>query len=218
VFGGLNADLDRCNDVWRSADGGRTWLAVTPSAPWAARYEHAAVVDPNGTMFVIAGISTGDEYFRDVWRSVRTCADDVHCPGQRVCRDGTSEHEAFQGLANPICVDSCDKNIYDKCGVKEACRVEKGKPHCIDPCDELSCDEGMVCEVKPRGHKRREAEPYCLACGVVAKTKYMCSTLRQCSWNVAEENCLMKCRVNQAKDKCEALKYCKWKKGKCQDK
>merc|ERR1719409_963535 len=113
-------------------------------------------------------MSTQENKFNDVWRSERTCADDMHCKGGRmVCRDGTAEN--FIGRPNPLCVDICDRRIFDKCDLKEACRVKnqfskkKSTPYCIDPCDEQHCHEDEVCEVAPRDGEK-EADPYCLAC------------------------------------------------------
>lgn len=174
-------------------------------------------------MYVIGGLSTSADKFHDVWRSERTCFDDVECPGEDVvCRDGT--HENFEGLPNPICVFICDRRIFDKCKTKEACRVKAGKAHCIDPCDEEACTgEGEVCEVyerdaELRGKTLEDAEAYCLACGD-SRTKFACDKLRQCSWATAAEACLMRCSVATTKDKCASIgDACKWDGGKCEKK
>eukprot|EP00928_Gymnodinium_smaydae_P024619 TRINITY_DN1986_c0_g4_i2.p1 TRINITY_DN1986_c0_g4~~TRINITY_DN1986_c0_g4_i2.p1 ORF type:complete len:550 (+),score=124.98 TRINITY_DN1986_c0_g4_i2:96-1745(+) len=213
VLGGLNEDLDRCNDAWRSVDGGRSWASVTPVTSWAARFNHASVIDPNGTIYVIGGVSSGDRgAFRDIWRSERSCLDDVECSQDNVCRDGRSAE--FKGQAQPMCVGLCDKRIFDKCKEKQACRVVKSKAICVDPCEEKKCDDGYVCEVAPRGSTRhqkvlQEAYPYCLACKN-AKTKAACDVLRQCDWSGGNEDCRTKCRVNDAQKPCESLDYCKW--------
>jgi hypothetical protein len=39
------------------------------SAPWAARCQHASVVDAAGAMYVIGGIGTVDTHYHDVWVS-----------------------------------------------------------------------------------------------------------------------------------------------------
>mmetsp|Transcript_73543 Transcript_73543/g.116024 ORF Transcript_73543/g.116024 Transcript_73543/m.116024 type:complete len:588 (+) Transcript_73543:83-1846(+) len=230
IIGGLNVDLDRCNDVWRSKDDGATWGEVTPAAPWAARYEHASVIDQNSSLYVIGGMSTGADKFHDVWRSERTCADDVECgSGEVVCRDGT--YHAFRGLPNPMCVGICDRRIFDKCSTKEACRVKasdapdaRAEAQCVNPCAEKACNgDGEVCEVYERGSDLKDivlsdAEAYCLACGD-SKTKFACDKLRQCTWSAKKEACLMKCNVADTKAKCKSIgDSCNWKDNKCIDK
>lgn len=220
IIGGLNVDLERCNDVWRSKDDGVTWDEVTPAAPWSARYEHASVIDWNSSLYVIGGMSTSADKYHDVWRSERTCSDDVSCPGDSViCRDGT--HNNFHGLPNPICVYICDRRIFDDCKDKEACRVRDGVAHCIDPCVEEACDgEGEVCEVYARNSEVRavvltDAEAYCLACSD-SRTKFACDRLRQCRWSTGAEACIMRCTVATDEDKCKSIgNGCKWDGGKC---
>jgi len=117
VVGGLSVDLERCADVWRSQDNGQTWSLVTPMPPWPPRYEHAVVSDKSDSLFILGGMSTSDEKFHDVWRSERTCEDDVNCEKRNsICRDGMDEH--FEGIPNPICVDICDRRIFDDCKEK----------------------------------------------------------------------------------------------------
>jgi len=221
IIGGLNVNLERCNDVWRSKDDGVTWDEVTPSAPWTARYEHASVIDRNSSLYVIGGMSTGANKFHDVWRSERTCADDVECAGEdMVCRDGTFEN--FHGIPNPSCVFICDRRIFDECKTKEACRVKSAKSVCIDPCEEQACNgEGEVCEVYARdaelhGVLLEDAEAYCLACGD-SRTKFACDKLRQCVWSTGAEACLMRCSAATTKDKCAEGGSCSWGGGKCKD-
>jgi len=221
VIGGLNVDLQRCNDVWRTKDNGLTWDEVTPAARWSARYEHASVSDRNSSLYVIGGMSTGADKFHDVWRSERTCADNVECEGEAmVCRDGTSHN--YHGLPNPLCVYICDRKIFDECKSKEACRVKSGEAVCVDPCDELGCSNGEVCEVYPRGSELHtfileDSEAYCLACGD-SKTKFACDKLRQCIWSTGGEACLMRCKVAETQEKCEGIgDVCAWGDGKCAD-
>lgn len=224
VVGGLNVDLDRCNDVWRSKDGGLTWGEVTPAAPWSARFEHASVTDRNRSLYVIGGMSTGANKFHDVWRSERTCADDVECPSEvgteTVCRDGTTKN--FHGLPNPVCVFLCDRKIFDECKTKEACRVKEGKAVCVDPCVEVTCHSGEVCEVYARGTMFKggvldDSKAYCLACDD-SRTKFACDKLRQCVWSTGAEACLMRCDVEEDEEKCNNMgDSCKWSDGKCQD-
>jgi len=217
VLGGLTSWLERCSDAWRSKNGGLTWTNVSPNAPWAARYEHSTVVDKEGGIYMIGGMSTNTDTYSDVWRSVRTCADNITCPDLTVCRDGTDHN--FDGITNPICVDNCDRRIYDKCGAKEACHVRDKMQTCFDPCDEKSCGDGYVCEVEARGAKWQgkildAARPYCLSCGG-AHTKYACDKLKQFDWSGKHERCDMRCRVNPNAHKCNSLDYCQWKEEEC---
>jgi len=57
----------RLNDVWSSTNGVE-WTQTTASAPWAARYNHAAV-SFNGALWVFGG-DLGDHCANDVWCSV----------------------------------------------------------------------------------------------------------------------------------------------------
>jgi hypothetical protein len=222
IIGGLNVDLERCNDVWRSKDNGMTWDEVTPSAPWAARYEHASVIDRNSSLYVIGGLTTSADKFHDVWRSERTCYDDIECGSEdMICRDG--RHNNFHGMPNPQCVDICDRRIFDNCKEKQACRTRKGDAVCIDPCEEQACNgDGEVCEVQSRGSELRaiileDAEAYCLACGD-SRTKFACDKLRQCIWSTGAEACLMRCSVATTKDKCTSIgDSCSWSGKECED-
>jgi hypothetical protein len=56
------------SDVWRSTDGGVTWIRVTEAAGWAGRYGHTSVYGSNGTIYVIGGYD-GKMYYSDVWQS-----------------------------------------------------------------------------------------------------------------------------------------------------
>lgn len=223
VTGGLSVNLERCGDVWRSTDGGRTWKIVTSTAAWAARYEHAAVVNHNNTMYVLAGISAGSDAFSDVWRSEQTCADSVavQCTGaEPVCMDGTQKN--FKGLTAPVCVGICDRRIFDDCSVKEVCVVRNESARCVDPCKHQECKAQEVCEVAPRGEDFRgehlsAAKAYCLSCSD-AKTKRSCGLLRQCKWSTGDEACLMRCGVLSTEDRCGGNDKCKWTDGKCKSK
>ena len=212
-------NLDRLPDVWRSHDGGHHWEEVTPVAHWPARYEHAAVVDRAGTIYVLGGISETSELFGDVWFSEQTCADNVECSGQTpVCRDGTQEH--FEGATMPVCVGICDRRIFDQCHAKEDCKVKDGKPTCVDPCDDKECEKEQVCEVAPRdeefrGERLSSATAYCLSCSH-AQTKASCAKLRQCKWSTDSEACLMRCSVMD-ESRCKSNDLCHWKE-KCTEK
>eukprot|EP00434_Breviolum_minutum_P016151 symbB.v1.2.014232.t1/scaffold1017.1/size232338/1 len=56
------------NDVWRSDDLGSSWHLVTGTAPWAGRYQHAAVISED-KIFIIGGLSVNLDRLPDVWRS-----------------------------------------------------------------------------------------------------------------------------------------------------
>jgi len=220
VIGGLGVDLDRYGDVWRSEDSGQTWTQVSPAAPWAARYEHTALSDRNNSLYILGGMSSGDEKFNDIWRSERTCADDVRCPGETtVCRDGMHEH--FEGLDSPVCVGICDHRIFDDCSKHEACRVQDQKATCVDPCETERCGQGEVCEVAKRhevwhGELLSDARAYCLACDS-AKSKYTCGKLKQCNWRKKDEACMMRCTVMESESACGADEHCEWADGKCSE-
>ena len=57
------------NDVWRSTDGGATWMQVTPSAGWSARTGHSSVAMADGSIVLMGGLAGGG-YTNDVWRSI----------------------------------------------------------------------------------------------------------------------------------------------------
>eukprot|EP00933_Yihiella_yeosuensis_P026828 TRINITY_DN20842_c0_g1_i1.p1 TRINITY_DN20842_c0_g1~~TRINITY_DN20842_c0_g1_i1.p1 ORF type:complete len:509 (+),score=64.47 TRINITY_DN20842_c0_g1_i1:3-1529(+) len=218
VIGGLGVDLERSHDVWRSHDGGKNWQAVSTAAPWAARYEHTSLINPENTMFVLGGVSTGSNAFRDIWRSERTCADEVECSEVTpVCRDGTQEN--FRGIPEPVCVGVCDRKIFDKCKEKEMCEVQEEKPVCVDPCETQECDKGYVCEVAARdaeyqGKVLDNAKSYCLSCSN-AQTKITCAELRACRWSGSQEACVMRCSALKTKDRCASNDACKWKDDAC---
>ncbi|CAJ1396527.1 unnamed protein product [Effrenium voratum] len=220
VLGGLSVDLERLPDVWRSQDRGVSWVEVTRASSWAARYEHAALVDANDTIYVLGGIAQGAEAFADVWLSQQTCADHVKCTGATpVCRDGTEEN--FEGLTRPLCVGICDRRIFDECKPKEDCRVQDDKPTCVDPCDDKECEADQVCEAAPRdevfrGEMLKSAEAYCLSCSH-AQTKASCGQLRQCAWSTGDEACEMRCSVRD-ESRCKGSDKCRWKDGKCSKK
>lgn len=224
IVGGLDQDLQRCSDTWRSKDSGQTWELVSAASGWTPRYEHSVVVDRNDSLYIVGGMDTGDSIFNDVWRSVRTCFDDVHCDGETmVCRDGNSDN--FLGLSSPICVHICDRRIFDNCKEKEACRVREHKAVCEDPCKTQKCDKTRVCEVAPRGKRLpkthedlEEAAAFCLACDD-AKTKFACDKLRQCQWSPGDEACLTKCVAMLSKSICEDTDgRCEWKDDSCDKK
>jgi len=202
---------------------------VNAAAGWTPRYEHVVVADRKDSLYVIGGMSSGDQEFNDVWRSEQTCADDVHCSGDNnVCRDGTDKN--FEGSSSPVCVDLCDRRIFSDCKHKEACRVKDHEAVCVDPCQEQDCGKGEVCETAERdGHLPgktdllKEATPFCLAC-LDSKTKFACDKLQQCEWHAGQEACLTKCEVLKTKGTCTSEHdtngdvRCEWDGGKCKSK
>lgn len=56
------------NDVWRSSDGGRSWILLDASAPWAPRWWFAAVYDEsNSRIYVLGGQDSSNLFLGDVW-------------------------------------------------------------------------------------------------------------------------------------------------------
>lgn len=69
VMGGFLGGGQNANDVWRSADLGRTWTRVNGSAGWAVRYSQAGTVLPDGRVLVMGGNSASAGLMNDVWAS-----------------------------------------------------------------------------------------------------------------------------------------------------
>ncbi|MCC7565207.1 MAG: PKD domain-containing protein [Methanomicrobiaceae archaeon] len=69
LTGGLDDSRDPLNDVWRSEDGGATWILATASAGWAARSSHTSVAMPDGSIVLMGGKDADDTPLNDVWRS-----------------------------------------------------------------------------------------------------------------------------------------------------
>jgi PKD repeat protein len=67
VTGGMDGTTRPTNDVWRSGDGGVTWVRVNRSAGWEPRSDHTTVAMPDGSIVLMGGQGTG--FFNDVWRS-----------------------------------------------------------------------------------------------------------------------------------------------------
>ena len=74
VMGGSGETGSRSNDVWKSSDGGATWIPVTTatSARFSARRDHSSVV-LNNAIYVIGGFdpttSSISNRRNDVWKS-----------------------------------------------------------------------------------------------------------------------------------------------------
>ena len=61
-------------DVWRSSDGGKTWLRLVQVAEFGPRYRFGAAVqaDARNTIFVVGGVTSSSAagvYLNDVWSS-----------------------------------------------------------------------------------------------------------------------------------------------------
>ena len=60
---------------WRCGAAGVTWTNRTTSAPWAARADHATVIDAAGAIYVIGGNDGSHNFYKDVWVSTDGGAD-----------------------------------------------------------------------------------------------------------------------------------------------
>lgn len=73
MLGGLGPADAPLNDVWRSTDGGLTWLRLHQEAPWPARSAAAAarlsLGGGDSAVVLVGGLATGDVLLDDVWRS-----------------------------------------------------------------------------------------------------------------------------------------------------
>jgi PKD repeat protein len=70
LMGGYSQNyLSFLNDIWQSADGGRTWTLVNASAGWSARDVHSSVAMPDGTIVLMGGQESNYDFKNDVWRS-----------------------------------------------------------------------------------------------------------------------------------------------------
>jgi hypothetical protein len=67
IIGGFGDTEGRMNDVWRSTDGGLTWMQMTANAEWSRRDSHTSVALPDGSLVLMGGFDT--TYLNDVWRS-----------------------------------------------------------------------------------------------------------------------------------------------------
>jgi photosystem II stability/assembly factor-like uncharacterized protein len=55
------------NDVWRSTDGGTTWVQMTANAEWTARFGHTSVALSDGSIVLMGGYDGSLK--NDTWRS-----------------------------------------------------------------------------------------------------------------------------------------------------
>ncbi len=55
------------NDVWRSADGGASWIQMRANAEWSSRIGHACVALPDGGLVLMGGTAINNQ--NDVWHS-----------------------------------------------------------------------------------------------------------------------------------------------------
>ena len=68
VMGGhLGSSL--ANDIWRSSDGGRSWIQMTASATWSVRSSFQTLNLGNGDLLVMGGYVAFNNYRNDIWRS-----------------------------------------------------------------------------------------------------------------------------------------------------
>jgi hypothetical protein len=58
---------NQLQDVWMSANDGRSWTAICQSAPWPSRQGQATVVT-NDTVYILGGFG-GAQRLNDVWKS-----------------------------------------------------------------------------------------------------------------------------------------------------
>jgi len=99
LLGGLGGSgFSSFQDVWKSVNGGETWVLLTLNASWSSkldsqysgcracspvfthssistlyclgRYYHSAVVLLDGSILIIGGRSSSGLFFNDVWKSV----------------------------------------------------------------------------------------------------------------------------------------------------
>mmetsp|Transcript_31603 Transcript_31603/g.75770 ORF Transcript_31603/g.75770 Transcript_31603/m.75770 type:complete len:473 (-) Transcript_31603:100-1518(-) len=132
VIGGIDVELERLSDAWRSSDGGKTWLRVSHHGAYGRRYEHvvlAAISEP--VVFIIGGVFDDQIRYSDTWRSERMCADDVVCPKYDKCRQVDYE---------PRCLDACQ---LDPCGIEDNCFINSSTHQrmCKSKCDNFTgCD------------------------------------------------------------------------------
>jgi len=66
ILMGGHANNDYFNDVWESADGGKSWRQL-PDAPWEPRSYHTAKVF-NQEVYLVAGHNNGS-WYNDVWKT-----------------------------------------------------------------------------------------------------------------------------------------------------
>lgn len=66
VIGGTDDPYCCRSDVWKSVDGGRSWIEVCNKAPFPERWQHASCIH-NNKIFISGG--WGGHYFNDIWSS-----------------------------------------------------------------------------------------------------------------------------------------------------
>ena len=68
VVAGWDQIVGKLNDVWSSADGGKTWLKVLANAPFAKRYG-LVLINFENKLFVLGGTNDMKNY-ADTWISI----------------------------------------------------------------------------------------------------------------------------------------------------
>lgn len=72
VMGGLDSTGPQ-NDIWRSADLGKTWDLQTGHAPWSPRSGHSSIASSNGSIVLMGGMSKVNDQWvsrNDTWLSL----------------------------------------------------------------------------------------------------------------------------------------------------
>lgn len=59
---------NQLNDIWKSADNGRTWISIKDSAPWTPRQGHCVIVVNDQKIFLMGGFGNNIR-LNDLWQS-----------------------------------------------------------------------------------------------------------------------------------------------------
>ncbi len=69
LMGGRGESRTLKNDVWQSADKGKTWTLVNANPGWSERSVHTVVATPDGTIVLMGGWDD-NSVLNDTWKSV----------------------------------------------------------------------------------------------------------------------------------------------------